>query len=64
MSGIGITLLVTVLTLVMAVTARTELRERRIVKMEREVYYIRRDLDQVLGMFRLTPISEQEKRKR
>lgn len=53
----GMALFITVLTLV-------SLRGARLAKMESDISYMRRDLDQLLRLYKLVPAEEQEKRQR
>lgn len=48
---------VTVLTLV-------SLRGARLSKIETDIYYLRRDMDQLLKLYKLVPAEEQDKRPR
>jgi hypothetical protein len=64
MDATGWGVLIGTITLLVAIVARNEMRERRLRTIETEVKYLRRDLDQLLRMYRLTPIAEQEKRRR
>lgn len=61
---VNLALIVTVAGVLIAVVARIEIRERRLVNMERDLYYLRRDLDQILRLYRLIPVMDQEKRRR
>ena len=53
----GLAFFLTVLTLV-------SLRGARLAKMESDISYMRRDLDQLLRLYKLVPAEEQEKRQR
>lgn len=53
----GMALFITVLTLV-------SLRGARLAKMESDISYMRRDLDQLLRLYKLVPTEEQDKRQR
>lgn len=61
---LNLSLIATVAATLLAVIARIEYRERRFARMESDVKYLRRDLDQLLRLYRLTPVEEQERRRR
>lgn len=64
MPEINLALIIATMAALVGIIARIEMRERRITKMETDVHYIRRDLDQILKLYRLTPIAEQESKRR
>lgn len=53
----GVALLMTMLTLV-------SLRGARLAKMESDISYMRRDIDQLLRLYKLVPAAEQDRRHR
>ena len=53
----GMAFFLTVLTLV-------SLRGARLAKMESDISYMRRDLDQLLRLYKLVPAEEQERKQR
>lgn len=61
---LNLALIATVAAALLAVIARIEYRERRFSRMESDVKYLRRDLDQLLRLYRLIPVEEQERRRR
>lgn len=56
--------IIALVTLLLAIVARTELRERRLQRLETDMHYLRRDMDQIIGQFKLVPAAEQDRRKR
>lgn len=64
MTELNLGLICTLAGLIIAVIARIEVRERRLANMQKDMYYMRRDVDQILRQYRLTPISEQERKRR
>jgi hypothetical protein len=63
MNGTSTALFLSILTLVLALAARIEIRERRLTRLTQDVAYLRRDLDQILKLYHLVPVAEQEKRR-
>lgn len=61
---LNLSLIAAVMTILLALIARIEIRERRMSRIESDVKYVRRDLDQLLKLYRLTPVQEQERRRR
>jgi sorbitol-specific phosphotransferase system component IIC len=57
-------IIVAIITLIIALAARIEIRERRLTRLTQDVAYLRRDLDQILRLYKLVPAAEQEKRRR
>lgn len=53
----GVGMIITVLSMVLA-------RGSRIAKIESDIEYIRRDLNQLLALYRLVPTEEQDRRRR
>ena len=64
MATVNLALIIATMASLVAIIARIEIRERRVTKIETDVHYIRRDLDQILKLYRLTPIAEQESKRR
>lgn len=61
---VNLGLILATVSALIAVVARIEIRERRLTRMEGEIQYLRRDLDQILRLYRLTPVQEQERKRR
>lgn len=64
MATVNLALIIATIAALATIVVRIEMRERRVTRMESEVIYIRRDLDQILKLYRLMPVSEQDKRRR
>lgn len=64
MATVNLALIIATIAALATIVVRIEMRERRVTRMESEVTYIRRDLDQILKLYRLMPVSEQDKRRR
>lgn len=64
MTWVNLSLICGIIPVLLAVIFRIERRENRISKVETDIHYIRRDLDQLLNLYRLVPIRDQEKRDR
>lgn len=64
MATVNLALIIATIAALATIVVRIEMRERRVTRMESEVTYIRRDMDQILKLYRLTPVSEQDKRRR
>lgn len=61
---VNLGLILSVTSVLIVVIVRIESRERRLSNIETAITYLRRDLDQILKLYRLTPVEEQEKRRR
>lgn len=60
----NLSLIASVIAVLLALIARIEYRERRLTRMDADVKYLRRDLNQLLALYRLVPAEEQDRKRR
>lgn len=61
---LNLSLIASVAAVLLALIARIEYRERRLTRMDADVKYLRRDLNQLLALYRLVPAEEQDRKRR
>lgn len=61
---LNLSLIASVITVLLGLIARIEYRERRFTRMDADIKYLRRDLNQLLALYRLVPAEEQDRKRR